>query len=113
MKLKAFFTVFLVLIFAGTAWGYPPTPSPTAIKVKTDVTNFDGHLGSGDTTVQAALETLDEIAAGGDVTGSGDCASGACGDGSSDGGTYYRLYDGTISSYNNPDFHFTTHTWFD
>lgn len=31
----------------------------------------------------------------GDVTGAGDCASGACYDGSSDGGTYIRLYDGT------------------
>lgn len=30
----------------------------------------------------------------GDVEGSGDCASGACGDGTSDGGTYYRFYDG-------------------
>ncbi len=30
----------------------------------------------------------------GDVTGVGDCASGACLDGSSDGGTYIRLYDG-------------------
>ena len=33
-------------------------------------------------------------AGGGDVTGAGDCASGACYDGSSDGGTYVRLYDG-------------------
>ena len=33
----------------------------------------------------------------GDVTGVGDCTSGACGDGSSDGGTYYRFYDGTSS----------------
>ncbi len=29
------------------------------------------------------------------VTGAGDCTGGACGDGSSDGGTYYRFYDGT------------------
>lgn len=33
----------------------------------------------------------------GDVTGVGDCASGACLDGSSDGGTYISLYDGTSS----------------
>lgn len=31
----------------------------------------------------------------GDVTKAGDCASGDCYDGSSDGGTYARLYDGT------------------
>lgn len=30
----------------------------------------------------------------GDVTSVGDCASGACNDGSNDGGTYIRLYDG-------------------
>lgn len=30
----------------------------------------------------------------GDVTDAGDCTGGACGDGTSDGGTYYRLYDG-------------------
>ncbi len=35
--------------------------------------------------------------AGGDVTSAGDCASGACGDGTSDGGTYYRFYDGTAN----------------
>src|SRR3989338_9650955 len=42
------------------------------------------------------MEVIDEVIAGGsgDVTGTGDCASGACGDGSADGGTYYRLYDG-------------------
>lgn len=33
-------------------------------------------------------------AASGDVTGVGDCASGACFDGSSDGGTTFDLYDG-------------------
>lgn len=37
----------------------------------------------------------DAPAGSGDVTGTGDCASGACYDGSSDGGTYVRLYDGT------------------
>jgi hypothetical protein len=31
----------------------------------------------------------------GDVTDVGDCSSGACYDGSADGGTYWRLYDGT------------------
>ena len=33
-------------------------------------------------------------AGGGDVTGVADCADGACLDGSADGGTYVRLYDG-------------------
>lgn len=38
--------------------------------------------------------STDAPAGSGDVTGVGDCASGACLDGSSDGGTYIRLYDG-------------------
>lgn len=38
--------------------------------------------------------TQDAPAGSGDVTGVGDCADGACLDGSSDGGTYIRLYDG-------------------
>lgn len=38
--------------------------------------------------------TQDAPAGSGDVTGVGDCADGACLDGSSDGGTYVRLYDG-------------------
>lgn len=66
-----------------------------AADVSTNTSSFNGVLSSADTTVQLALNTLDNLTAGaGDVTGSGDCASGACGDGTSDGGTYYRLYDG-------------------
>lgn len=38
--------------------------------------------------------TDDGGAGSGDVTSVGDCASGACNDGTSDGGTYIRLYDG-------------------
>lgn len=38
--------------------------------------------------------TQDAPAGSGDVTDVGDCAGGACYDGSSDGGTYIRLYDG-------------------
>lgn len=38
--------------------------------------------------------TQDAPAGSGDVTGVADCADGACYDGSSDGGTYVRLYDG-------------------
>jgi hypothetical protein len=39
--------------------------------------------------------TTDAPGGSGDVTDVGDCSSGACLDGSSDGGTYIRLYDGT------------------
>jgi len=46
-------------------------------------------LKSGDSAV-----SWDTPAGSGDVTGVGDCASGDCLDGSSDGGTYISLYDG-------------------
>jgi hypothetical protein len=39
--------------------------------------------------------TQDTPAGSGDVTDVGDCTAGACLDGSADGGTYLRLYDGT------------------
>lgn len=35
--------------------------------IRTDTTNFDGNLSGTDTTLQAALETLDELASGGDM----------------------------------------------
>ena len=41
---------------------------PAAEQIETDTSNFDTNLGSGDTTVQKALETLDELSLGGDIT---------------------------------------------
>jgi len=57
---------------------------------------FDEFDNSNSTNVQDVLDDLDAAIAGGsgDVTGVGDCASGACFDGSSDGGSYVRIYDG-------------------
>lgn len=54
---------------------------------------------NGDTTHSPSKNSVyDKIEAlslgSGDVTSVGDCADGACYDGSSDGGTYARLYDG-------------------
>lgn len=55
-------------------------------------------LGSSGTYLQsngaAAAPTWVTPAGTGDVTGVGDCTGGDCLDGSSDGGTYARLYDG-------------------
>ena len=46
-------------------------------------------------SVNATADGYDWVAAGaGDVSGIGDCASGACLDGTADGGTYIRIYDG-------------------
>ena len=50
------------------------TDDQTAAEVNTDTTNFGGHLSDTDTTVQAALDTLDDITAGGDITAVGTTA---------------------------------------
>ena len=50
------------------------TDDQTAAEVDTDTTNFGGHLSGTDTTVQAALDTLDDITAGGDITAVGTTA---------------------------------------
>lgn len=66
-------------------------------QVVLDTSNFDNNLSSSDKTLQEAMETLDDTAGGGsgDVESVGDCTSGDCLDGSSDGGTEISLYDGT------------------
>lgn len=67
--------------------------------IYSDATTSLAVLGIGSTdevlTVAGGVPTWAAGGAGsGDVTGVGDCADGACLDGSSDGGTYVRLYDG-------------------
>lgn len=42
----------------------PPSPPPSGSNTRLDVSNFDNNLSATDTTVQAALETLDETAGG-------------------------------------------------
>lgn len=59
---------------------------------------FTGSTITDNQTIKASLQLLEtavETKGIGDVTGVGDCAGGACYDGSADGGTYVRLYDGT------------------
>ena len=72
----------------------------TALGIASEATHFGTFTGStinDSVTAKAALQALETAleALGGDVTGVGDCADGACYDGSADGGTYVRLYDGT------------------
>jgi len=57
-------------------------------------TYTDGKWCAYSTTVGLTCNE-DAPAGSGDVTGVGDCSAGACYDGTSDGGTYVRLYDGT------------------
>lgn len=49
---------------------------------------------NGTISIVNGVLTYTPAAGAGDVTSVGDCATGACGDGSSDGGTYIRFYDG-------------------
>jgi len=58
-----------------------------------DGTDFQSIVLSGDCTIGAA-GVISCSSGSGDVTGVGDCADGACLDGTSDGGTYVRIYDG-------------------
>lgn len=65
----------------------------------TDLTAGDTYVnygGADDDTIDELFAAIDTAigALGGDVTGVGDCADGACLDGSDDGGSYIRLYDG-------------------
>ncbi len=110
MKIKSLFLSFiLVALMTGVSWGGISTDSGMMkdpfwgvyTNSNCDQTQYypigilcqdtdDGKLYKG------TGSAIEEIAGGtGDVTGVGDCASGACFDGTSDGGTYIRLYDGT------------------
>lgn len=64
--------------------------SPTGYAYKLLVPN-------GSLSLTSSVATMDFSSVYGDVYSVGDCTSGACFDGSSDGGTYLRLYDGTAN----------------
>jgi hypothetical protein len=85
-----------LLLFSGAAWASGSSPG-----IPKTATQAEAEAGTATTLrswtperVKQAVVALSS-AASGDVTGAGDCADGACLDGSSDGGTYIRLYDGT------------------
>jgi hypothetical protein len=93
------FSIFAAQVLASTSdvARSPGSGGSTAASISTNTSAFNGTLTAADDTVQKALDTLDDAIAGagtGDVTSVGDCVSGACNDGTSDGGTYIRLYDG-------------------
>lgn len=79
---------------------------PSAENIRTNTDNFDGNLSATDTNVQLALDTLDELIAGssGDITDVGDCATGACFNGTQGttltfnnaGGDGVLSYDGSL-----------------
>jgi hypothetical protein len=79
-----------------------PTGATNDVVLATDCTAADDCSSGSGTHVKLLVKTAtgwtilgDGSAAGaGDVGSVGDCTSGACFDGTSDGGTYLRLYDG-------------------
>jgi len=76
-------------------------------KTAAGVTYSNATSGLTAIEVQSAIDELDTTLDGlvltanttGDVTSVGDCLGGACGDGTSDGGTYLRLYGGATTKY--------------
>lgn len=87
---------------SGTTTIYTKDAAGSVTALLSDVAISDAVYGAGwngDTThapsKNAVYDKIETISAGsGDVTSVGDCTDGACYDGSSDGGTYTRLYDG-------------------
>ena len=63
---KLFF--ILTLIFLASSLQAAELPPSRARQIRTDTANFDINLSSADTTVQKALDTLDDMAGGGEAT---------------------------------------------
>ena len=83
---------------AAGASGYASIRLPHGAAPTTNITNGDCWTTTAGLYCYINGSTVGPYATGvgaGDVTDVGDCSSGACLDGSSDGGTYVRLYDGT------------------
>ena len=58
---KRIFILLLLLFFPANLYA----AEPGANKIKTNTTAFNNNLGAGDTTVQAALDTIDNLSTGG------------------------------------------------
>lgn len=115
-----FFSMYGANFTENTGWRVPasqPAGSNYLLNVDadgtmdyTDPSTFQAAMAAAsqaemETGTEAGLRSMSPLrvaqaiaalaaASSGDVSGVGDCASGACLDGSSDGGTYIRLYDG-------------------
>lgn len=57
-----FIFIFMIICSVSEAQIVKP---PLAYQVRVDITNFDGNLSVSDTTVQKALDTLDDMVSGG------------------------------------------------
>jgi hypothetical protein len=66
--MKKLILLLTILLVPGLVWGLPPSAPTKATHSKTSTANFGGNLSSADTTVQAALDTLDDVVLGGETT---------------------------------------------
>jgi len=57
---KLLLIIFIIFLFPGLVLA-----APKAKRIKTDTSNFDGSLSASETTVQSALDALDDAVAGG------------------------------------------------
>ncbi|QGH73065.1 MAG: hypothetical protein [Siphoviridae sp. ctCJE6] len=76
--LMTFASLFMNLAIVGQKVMGQPAPGPVldmAEFIRMDTTNFNGHLSSADSDVQKALETLDDLVAGGHGNGA-NCSAG-------------------------------------
>lgn len=98
---KILLWLLVLLLGAGTAFALPPGPSGFKLEeVDGSPAGFVGKLKMPNGTVTSITSgegTIDlSSLGGGTVNGVGDCTTSAdCLDGTSDGGTYIRLFDGT------------------
>ena len=92
--------IFRLLIFGILSLTFVPIIFSQAVyvpysaeEISTDTSNFDNNLSSSDTTVQKALDTLDELSGGagsGDIDAVGDVSTGAAFTGSQGNTLYFE-----------------------
>ncbi len=96
MKKIAYILATLILLFTPLYAGFGgPFSGSTGSRDAADITVSVSGMTA--TNVQAAIQELYDTVVNtgsGDILSVGDCTTGAALDGSSDGGTYIRLYDG-------------------
>ncbi len=70
--IKQLFLISISLFLSSYAFGAAVNVPRSAKEIKTDISNFDNNLSSADTTVQKALDTLDDTAGGSTSPGGSD-----------------------------------------
>ena len=93
---KTLITILLMLSLAipNTLFAYPPMPMGWMTLIPSDLSAIDSPADTEVPSYDSATGKFEWIASGsGDVTAVGNCATGACLDGTDDGGTQILFYD--------------------